>query len=79
MIYNSAMAIAEYDSGCRLNTIHQTIIIIFLSKQRTRVRTEVTKINGHKKKNKKQRDGQQRNKTSLKLKEWGTINLEGKE
>ena len=79
MIYNSAMAIAEYDSGCRSNTIHQTIIIIFLSKQRTRVRTEVTKITGHKKKNKKQRDGQQRNKTSLKLKEWRTINLEGKE
>ena len=57
----------------------ETIIIIFLSEQRTRVRTEVTKINGHKKKNKKQRDGQQQNKTSLKLKEWRTINLEGKE
>ena len=79
MIYNSAMAIAEYDYGCRSNTIHQKIIIIFLSKQRTRVRTKVTKITGHKKKNKKQRNGQQRNKTSLKLKEWRTINLEGKE
>ena len=58
----------------------ETIIIIFriLPGNRARVRTEVTKITGHKnkKKKKKQRDGQQ-DKTSLK--ESRTTNLERSE